>query len=409
MNLGVFLCKRKHGMRGLLAFAEAFALTGAAVPSVALARPTCGTVEVVYADGRPVKGAEVIHRYTNPYTNQDPTDGQGWDTGRDGRVCEDRLLEPGFLEVHAPLALGGWCAAREELRYHGARPSADNPQGVTRVTLHMRWFRRVAWRGRVVGPGGHPVEGATILVRHMYPDGTDCSEGPRRGWYRAAVDGTFQLEPLPKGAIDLLVEAKGYATQAFEIRVPGPPRDLPIDVGAEWNGHLLDPEGVPIVDCSMRLHHLHDLTNIETRCAQQGFAFHNVPAGDAKLYVRVDKLPWSGDGRGLMVPVNIAHGEQRREDVLWPAGLDVSGVVVDEAGSPVPGAYLTIASQDRERCAAEGGIGTRADERGRFTFRHLAPGTWDLMAGRDLLYGTQIAVVAGRNDVRIVIRMRERR
>jgi len=406
MNLGVFPCH--HGMRGLLAFAIAFALTGAG-PSAAVARPACGTVEVVYPNGRPVHGAEVIHRYTDPYTNQDPTDGEGWDTGRDGRVCEERLLAPGFLEVRAPLALGGWCAAREELRYHGARRSADNPEGVTRVTLHMRWFRRVAWRGRVVDSGGNPVKKAMLFVRHVYPDGTECSEEAGHGWYTAEADGTFQLERLPKGTIDLLVETKGYATQAFEIRLPGPPRDLRIDPGAEWTGRLLDPEGALIVACSMRLHHVHDLTDITTGCTPQGFAFHNVPAGEAKLYVRVGKLPWSGDGRGLMVPVDIAHGEQRREDVHWPAGLDISGVVVDEAGTPVPGAYLRTASQDRERWAAEGAIDTRADELGRFTFRHLAPGTWDLLAGRDVLYGTKIAVVAGTNDVRMVIKTRAKR
>jgi hypothetical protein len=375
-------------------------------PGVALAHPACGTVEVVFADGRPVRGAEVIHRYSDPHKNEDPTDGQAWNTGRDGRVCEERLLDPGFLEVHAPLALGGWCAANEELRYREARPSADNPQGVTRVMLHMRWFRRAAWRGRVVSPGDHPVERARILVRHVLPDGAECSEEPHRALYTAEADGTFQLERLPKGTVDLLVEAKDHATQAFAIHVPGPPRDLTIDAGAEWSGRLLDPEGAPIIECSMRLHHIHDLTDIETACTPQGFAFHNVPAGEVKLYVRVGKLPWAGDGRGLMVPVYIRQGEQRREDVRWPAGLDISGVVVDEAGGPVPGAYLRTASQDRDRWAAEGAIETRADERGRFTFRHLAPGTWDLLAGRDVLYGTRIAVVAGANNVRMVLRTR---
>jgi hypothetical protein len=214
---------------------------------------------------------------------------------------------------------------------------------------------------------------------------------------------------LPKGAIDLLIEAKGYATQAFEVRVPGPPRNLSLESGVEWKGRVLDPDGAPIVDCSMRLHQIHDLTDIQTRCTPEGFAFHNVPVGEAKLYVRVGRLPWSGGGRGLMVPVHIAHGEQRREDVHWPVGLDVSGVVVDEAGIPIPGAYLRTFSQDHERSAAEGSIDTRADELGRFTFHHLASGTWNLMAGHNVLFGTTIAVTAGTSDVRIVLRKREGR
>jgi hypothetical protein len=408
MNPGVFPCKRKFGMPSLLPLTVALVLTEVVGPNVALARPTCGTVKVVYADGRPVKGAEVIHHYTDPYTNQDPTGGESWVTGRDGRVCKERLLDSGFLEIYAPLALGGWCAGQEKLRYHGARPSAADAQGVTRVTLHMRWFHRVTWGGRVVSPGGHPIEGAMVLVNQVQPDGADCSEEPRRGWYTAGADGTFQFERLPKGRVDLLVEAKGYATQAFEIHVPGPPRDLQLSAGAEWSGRLVDPEGAPIVDCSMRLHHAHDNTDIKTACTPQGFAFRNIPAGEAKLYVHVGKLPWSGEGRGLMIPVQFADGEQRSEDVRWPVGLDISGVVVDESGIPVPYAYLRTASQDRERWAAEGYIETRADERGRFTIRHLASGIWELMAGRNILYGAEMSVVAGTKDVRIVLSMREK-
>ena len=92
MNRGISAGKCKPTVRDLLALTLAFALTGAAEARSALARPACGTVEVVYADGRPVQGAEVTHRYTDPYTNEDPTGGQSWDTGRDGRVCEERLL-----------------------------------------------------------------------------------------------------------------------------------------------------------------------------------------------------------------------------------------------------------------------------------------------------------------------------
>lgn len=390
-------------------FSIAFVLAWAASSRTAHARPSCGTVEVVYANGAPVVGAEVIHHYVDPHTNEAPTDGEGWRTGRDGRVCQRRLLDAGFLVVHAPLPLGGWCAAREELRYRGARPSADSPDGVTRVRLQMRWFRRAQWHGRVVGPGGHPIAGATVHVRNILPDGTECSERARREWYTTAANGSFRLERLPKGMVDLLVEAEGYAHQAFNVTVPGPARDLPVDSGAEWKGRLLDPDGAPIDACSMRLHHTRDLISIETSCTPQGFSFRYVPAGDTKLYVRVGRSSWAGDGRGLMVPVHIASGERRIEDLRWPSGLDVSGVVVDEAGVPIPGAYLQTASQDRDKWGAEGSIETRADERGRFHFRHLASGPWTLMAGRDLLYGTNITVSAGTNEVRIVLPARGER
>jgi hypothetical protein len=141
----------------------------------------------------------------------------------------------------------------------------------------------------------------------------------------------------------LLVKAKGYATQAFTITVPGPPRDFAIDSGAEWSGGLFDPEGVLIDVCSMKLFHANHMIDVESACSPEGFSFHNVPAGDYELHVHIGKRWWSGeDGRNLMVPVQILQGERRREDVRWPAGLDVSGFLVDEANVPVPDAYLEI-------------------------------------------------------------------
>jgi len=395
-------------MRRSAALAIMVVLAGLIGSRAAGAHPSCGTVEVVYANGRPVVGAQVTHRRVDPSTNKSPADGESWETGRDGRVCARRLLTPGFIEVDAPLALGGWCAAMEQQRYRPAAPSADNPDGVTRVRLHMRWLRRAWWTGRVVGPGDHPVEGAKVTVEHVWPDGTACSEDPQLHWYTTSAKGIFHLERLPEGGVDLRVEADGYAVQVFRVTVPGPARDLSIDAGAEWSGRLLDPEGASIELCWMRLH-THDLLNIETACTPTGFSFRNVEAGDAKLYVRVGKGSSFGDERSLMIPVHIAPGERRHEDIRWPVGLDVSGTVVDDAGVPVPGAYLRTASQDRDRVAAEGTIDTMADERGRFTFRHLAPGPWTVMAGRDILCGTDVTVVAGSKDVRIVLPARGRR
>jgi hypothetical protein len=387
----------------------AFVLACAVSSRAARARPSCGTVEIVHANGRPLVGALVTHHYDHPYAKTGPSGGESWHTGRDGRVCARRLLETGFLEVHAPLALGGWCAAHEIRRYRGSRRSADNPDGLTRVRLRMRWLRRASWRGRVVGPDGHPIAGAHVFARTVFPDGTECSSSPRQVWYETAANGTFQLERLPAGGVELLVEAEGYAKQAFTITVPGPLRDLAIDGGAAWSARLLDPDGAPIEACSMRLYHTRDLISTETRCGPQGFSFRNVQAGDYKLYVRVDQRSWSGDERVLMVPMHFSPGEQRRDDLRWPAGLEVSGVVVDEAGVPVAGAYLRTTSQDREKWAAEGAIETKSDEQGRFTFRHLAPGAWNLIAGRDLLFGSYLVVEAGTRDVRVVLPARGKR
>jgi hypothetical protein len=105
-------------MRGIAALAAALVLAGANLDRIAHARTPCGTVEIVCANGRPAVEAEVSHYRLDPRTGAH-LDRKAWNTGRDGRVCDERLLEPGFLEVHAPLAFGGWCAGMEELSYQG--------------------------------------------------------------------------------------------------------------------------------------------------------------------------------------------------------------------------------------------------------------------------------------------------
>ena len=221
-----------HG-RGRCRCTSRRTVAGAAVKTP---RRGCGVVEVIYPDGRPVWGADVTHYYGDP-DGPGGTDGQAWTTGRDGRVCEERLLESGFLEVQAPAALGGWCAADERLPYLTASARSDDDP-VTRVVLHMRWLRRVRLRGRVVSAAREPVAGASVDVQMIFPDGTECNEGPELGGTTTAADGTFRLPPLPRGGVEIGVQKPGYGKRIFRIESNHAPRDLVIDRGAEWVGRV---------------------------------------------------------------------------------------------------------------------------------------------------------------------------
>src|SRR4051794_38493003 len=86
----------------------------AAAEGLALAAPRCATVEIVDRAGRPIAGAEVSHFRTDPRRSRR----RGWSpeiftTNAAGRVCAEDFRQPGFLELHAPARLGGWCAADE--------------------------------------------------------------------------------------------------------------------------------------------------------------------------------------------------------------------------------------------------------------------------------------------------------
>jgi hypothetical protein len=139
----------------------------------AMARPSCGTVEVVDPQGRPLAGTEVAYYDYDPReTLQRGSGPEPWTTNAAGRVCEEAFLEPGFLEVHAPKPLGGWCVANEVVPYRGWRASAP----VTRVHLHLKRIHRSRLHVRVVAGDGKPVAGASIFLARIYPKDTQCSE-----------------------------------------------------------------------------------------------------------------------------------------------------------------------------------------------------------------------------------------
>jgi hypothetical protein len=254
-------------------------------------------------------------------------EGQAWTTGRDGRVCEERLLDGGFLEVQAPAPLGGWCAADERLPYLTAPASRDGDP-VTRVVLHMRRLRRVRLRGRVVSAAGEPVAGASVDVQMIFPAGTECNEGPELGGTTTAADGTFRLPPLPRGGVEVGVQKPGYGKRIFRIESNDAPRDLVIDRGAEWIGRVLDPEGKPLDACHVELRtERYTGVSLESGCTPRGFVFHDIPAGDLLLKVRAyAQAPASlAPSRVLRSTVHFTPGEHRAEDIRWPTGLDLAG------------------------------------------------------------------------------------
>ncbi len=385
--------------------ADADAPRSARSPAPAVKKPRrgCGVVEVVYTDGRPVWGADVTHYYGDP-DGRGGTPGQAWTTGRDGRVCEGRLLDSGFLEVQAPAPLGGWCAAEERLPYLTA-PASPDEDPVTRVVLHMRWLRRVRLRGRVVSAAQKPVAGARVDVQMIFPDGTECNEGPELGGTITAGDGTFRLPPLPRGAVEIRVEKPGYGARIFKLESNKAPPDLVIDRGAEWIGRVLDPEGKPLEVCHVELHTArYTGVSLESGCTPRGFVFHDVPPGDLLLKVRASaQAPSSlAPSRVLRSKVHFAANERRAEDIRWPTGLDLAGQVVDAAGRPIAAASLRVFSEDPDKSSAEGAIELHAESDGTFALHHLEPGKWVIIGGRTSISQARVVVEAGSRDVRLV-------
>ena len=372
----------------------------------AMASPRCGTVEIVDRQGRPLEGAEVEQYGSDPREN--PMNGLGpewWTTDSAGRVCEEALLEPGFLEVHAPKPLGGWCVANEVFPYAGWRASAP----VTRVTLPVKRIHRSSWHGRVVAGDGIPVAGALILVVRIYPRGTRCSEFGPEGLFKAGGDGRFALPPLPDGKIELNVDAAGHAKRVVFVTLPAGPRDLSVEAGAHWTGRVLDPDGAPVERCAITLRSK-DGMEVTSTCDHDGaagFDLPHIPAGQLKLRIRVATHPTLAN-RTFLDEVVVVPGERRQVDIFLPAGLTLAGQVVTATGAPAAGAAVTASSTDRDRAAWEGRFEVQADENGRFVFHHVAAGQWRVVAGSLVFAKPEDwqTVAAGATDLKLVSRTR---
>ena len=376
-----------------------------AAAAPAMARPRCGTVEVVNRRGRPVAGAEVAYYGHDPRETLRRGEGpETWTTNAAGRVCEEALVESGFLEVHAPGPLGGWCVANEVFPYRGWRASAP----VTRVTLPLKHIRRSRWHGRVVASDGKPVAGALILIPRIYPKDTECSAFGPDDWLKVGGDGHFALPPLPDGNVELNVAADGYAERVFLVTLPAGPRDLPIEAGAHWTGRVLDPDGAPIESCLITLR-TDDEIEVSSACSSKGatgFDLRHVPPGPLKVRIRVNTHP-TVPNRTFVDEVVIVPNERRQEDIRLPAGLTLAGQVVTKTGEPAAGATVVAASTDRDRGAWEGALEVQADANGRFVFHHVGAGQWHVVADNVFAKPEDARIVsAGTTDLKLVSRAR---
>jgi hypothetical protein len=376
-----------------------------AAASPAMAAPRCGTVEVVDRDGRPVAGAEVAYHGSDPREQiQDGPGPESFTTNAAGRACAEAFLDSGFLEVHAPKRLGGWCVANEVVRYRGWRASAP----VTRVTLRIKRIHRSRWHGRVVAGDGKPIAGASILIIRIYPKDTQCSEFGPDDWRAVGSDGRFALPALPDGAVELRVDADGYAQKVFFIHLPGERRDLAIERGGHWTGRVLDPDGAPIERCLITLRSSDEI-EVSSACGSDGaigFDLRHLPLGELKVRIRVTTHP-ALPNRTFVDRTVVVPDEQRREDIRLPAGLTLAGQVVTASGAPAARATVTAVSTDRDRCVWEGALEVQADDSGRFVFHHVAAGEWYVAA--DLVTAKpedRRKVSAGATDVTLVSRAR---
>ncbi len=200
---------------------------------------------------------------------------------------------------------------------------------------------RVTVRGRVV-ENGEPASGVTIGL---------TSRAPVR-YSTLAVsqqDGAFVIEDAIAG--ESVVIARPYEVIAPDkLVVPAAGLDdLVLEVRSMAGVHgLVLFGGKPVADASV-------MTTRGERTVSDAdghYELLGLAAGDHMLFAQSEERGAFVEG----VKVSLEHGEQRELDLELPYAAQISGVVVDQDGTPVAGAgvhFDHLKTGDQGRCASD--------------------------------------------------------
>ncbi len=255
--------------------------------------------------------------------------------------------------------------------------------------------------GRVEGPDGFPVPGATVLLFDGAEDplraaADPAAGGPLRREIPAAADGTFRFDRVPSGSRSLLARAPGRLPAASTRLVVAAGRTEPgvrlvLRPGAAVTGLLRGPEGEPVADALLVA--LAPLTGAEIARARTGpggtFRLDGLPAGSCSIRVVLPGEDFPDPLRPLF-PARVPFDGL---DIDLPRSRSVEGVVLDPSGGEVRGVVVVVrldrSAREVERVplAADGAFATRPLPEGRWRLRAESPdgrvATADVEVGGD--------------------------
>ena len=201
-----------------------------------------------------------------------------------------------------------------------------------------------------------------------------------------ADDGTFTLENVPPGPTQIVVTAPGYTT----ARVPGlnvedgkalDNVEVDLETGVRLSGRVTGPDGSPVSGVNVR-----EVTNNgpmrlagpignggATTDANGQYSIDSIEPGDKTFtfshqgFVSVDKQ------------ITLS-GREAQLDAQMSSGMTISGTVVLDNGTPVPGASVNAQSASNTMFGAPSAT---TDPGGNFTMTGISPGHYTFMARKD--------------------------
>lgn len=237
------------------------------------------------------------------------------------------------------------------------------------VSLTLQRDRSLAIR--VVDPEKQPVPEA--YVSRIKVTSTSQSVG---NLGQTDGEGTFRLKGLEGETVDVLIQAKGFRpVHVQRIPVQADPVEIVLDRGAVLEGQVLDDDGNPVAEVSVRAHRnpSEPFVGLTPVVTDREGRYRLTGIGEGRFDVVAERF---GMAPKAKASVEIGAEGDHHLDLRFPAGSSVSGQVVDSQGAPVPEARLTLVPLDGEGDVAR----TIARIDGTFTFQAVPDGDFRLEA-----------------------------
>jgi hypothetical protein len=200
-------------------------------------------------------------------------------------------------------------------------------------------------------------------------------------------DGSFVLENVPVGAVQVVASAPGYTmTRLTNITVEEGKTvadlELALDTGVRLTGHVTAPDGSALAGVTVRPE---SSSGGAMRIVRQFGGPDGATTTDANGEYSMDQLEagqksfsFSRDGYLPVTKSVDLSGREARLDAQLSTGTRVTGMVVTDAGAPVAEADVRAQS-----ALAGGGFhGARTDAGGSFSIEGLAPGHYTFSASK---------------------------
>jgi hypothetical protein len=233
-------------------------------------------------------------------------------------------------------------------------------------------------RLRIVGPGGKPVAGATVRIgewngNRVLHNNTHPDVLPTGIPVTAGADGVWEWAWAPPGPVKLEVLATGHARRALTAEAGGPEQTVRLAANYRITGQVTDAvTGKPIPAFLLIP------VNVFGKEALSAERMNAKPGKDGQLEFRPyradipQRLRVEAAGYRTQTGPPFQSGDDapRVQDFALIPSPPVAGLVVDDAGRPVAGAAVVMATPSHEarRAGDRNNHEVTTDAAGRFAF-----------------------------------------